>query len=360
MTLLRQFAFALILASGAAGPATSFAASPDPWISLLLDGERLAGLPLLWTNQRAVVLQPSGRLWDFDPSDAAEIVADENPFQPASQAEMSGLLYAEFGHQFKVTATSHYLVVHPVRGKQWPDILERLHRAFLQFCGTRGLPLRKGRFPMVAIVFPDQAAFMRYARSDRGGPMGGNVLGYYSRASNRVAMYDHGRSSGGVSSTIRHEAAHQSAFNWGVHSRVAKTPHWIVEGIGTLFEADGIHDAAKNRSLQDRANPLMLDQFRDLYDGRPDLLQKSIERIVADDRMFSFAQGPAYAVSWAMTFYLAERRPDVLRELVETYTTREPFADYRSNAKTKDFAKALGMSIPMVSSQLAQFIDELR
>ena len=37
--------------------------------------------------------------------------------------------------------------------------------------------------------------------------------------------------------TIIHEAAHQTAFNTGVHTRCGDSPRWLVEGLGTMFEA---------------------------------------------------------------------------------------------------------------------------
>ncbi|WP_417735039.1 DUF1570 domain-containing protein [Rosistilla oblonga] len=349
-------AFALIAATA---ESKLHAADRDPMVAVNLGGELVQGMSLLWTPDRAVVLQRDGRLFDFDPADASQLTIDAGSFDAASSAELRSQLYREFGSTHQVTSTSNYLVVHPTRGTHWPQLLEDLHRSFLQHCRTRNLPLRKARFPMVAIVFPDRSSFLRYAQSDRGRPLGANVLGYYSQNSNRVALYDHGASAGGVSSTIRHEAAHQSAFNWGIHSRVAKQPHWIIEGFGTMFEAAGIHDPANHPSLQDRVNREMLASLRQRFPDSQSLAA-AIEELVQDDRRFASDAESAYAVAWAMTFYLADRRPDVLRQLVTHYSSRLPFITYPAVERRSDFERAIGISIPMLASQIQQFLSDVR
>lgn len=350
--------FAMLIACGLSQCQVAGAGDRDPLMMMNLEGAAVRGMSLLWTPERAVVLQRDGRLFDFDPADATQVQPIEGSFQPATQAELRGTLYREFGNEYQITATSNYLVVHPTHGNHWPEQLEQLHRTFLQHCGTRNLPLRKARFPMVAIVFPDRARFLRYSKNDRGRPLGANVLGYYSRNSNRVALYDHGVTSGGVSSTIRHEAAHQSAFNWGIHSRVARQPHWIVEGFGTMFEAEGIHDPARGSSLSARVNHTMFNGVRELY---PDAssLAAAIEELVQDDRQFSNDPRAAYAVAWAMTFYLSDRRPDVLRQLVTLYNTRLAFITYPATDRISDFQRAIGISIPMLASQIHQFLSDV-
>ncbi|QDV67971.1 hypothetical protein Poly24_16770 [Rosistilla carotiformis] len=355
-TVLIFLAFALSCSSGRARLSAS---DRDPMLGLNLQGEAVQGMSLLWTSGRAVVLQRDGRLFDFDPADASQVRVADTRFDPASQAEMRSQLYREFGDRYQVTATSHYLVVHPTQGGHWPEVFESLHRAFLQHCRTRTLPLRKSRFPMVAIVFPDRASFLRYAQSDGNRPVGGNVLGYYSRNSNRVALYDHGATSGGVSATMRHEAAHQSAFNWGIHSRVAKQPHWIIEGFGTMFEAEGIHDSASNRTLQERVNRELLISLRKRYPDSQSLAA-AIDDLVQDDRTFANDAESAYSVAWAMTFFLADRRPDVMRQLVTHYSSRLPFITYPAEERRSDFERAIGISIPMLASQIQQFLGDVR
>src|SRR5579862_3960399 len=54
--------------------------------------------------------------------------------------------------------------------------------------------------------------------------------------------------------TIVHETTHQVAFNTGLHSRIAETPKWVIEGLATMFEAPGIRDSQKNASPKLRIN----------------------------------------------------------------------------------------------------------
>ena len=208
---------------------------------------------------------------------------------------------------------------------------------------------------MIAIVFADRAEFLRYSQADNQRPLAGNVLGYYSRNSNRVAMYDHGTSGGGVSSTIRHEATHQSAFNWGIHSRVSDQPHWIVEGFGTMFEAPGIYNIRNTGGLKQRVNAAMFDDFNDFF-ADYQTLARAIDSIVAEDRMFGEDANRAYALAWGMTFYLSERQPQAFKSLVSHYAHRDPFITYTSQQRSDDFASIVGMTTSMLASQMRQFL----
>ena len=61
-------------------------------------------------------------------------------------------------------------------------------------------------------------------------------LGYYDPVTNRIYLYDVTAGQADPqkwhvnAETIIHEAAHQTAFNIGIHPRFATSPAWVVEG----------------------------------------------------------------------------------------------------------------------------------
>src|SRR4029078_5567727 len=109
-----------------------------------------------------------------------------------------------------------------------------------------------------AVVFPRQIDFW-VAGAREGLRPNSAILGYYSPATNRILMFDSAGSSSGAdwttnADTIIHEAAHQSAFNTGVHTRFGDSPRWLAEGLGTMFEARGVWQSRTYQNQADRMN----------------------------------------------------------------------------------------------------------
>ena len=107
--------------------------------------------------------------------------------------------------------------------------------------------------------------------------------------------------------TIIHEATHQTAFNVGIHTRLADTtPQWLVEGLATMFEARGVWNSQSFQSLKDRVNAGRLRDFRKR------VAQGRCRRAFADwSRRTSYFESTRrrYAEAWALSFYLCETRP---------------------------------------------------
>jgi hypothetical protein len=138
------------------------------------------------------------------------------PFRSYTAGEMRARLLLEFGDQYEVTGTSHYLVVHPRRQRDlWASRFESLFRSFELYFGSRGLVSTSPKFPLVAIVFSNRPAFAAHARLT-GAKLPDSAIGYYSPRSNRILMYDQSASQRDQdwhhhAKTIIHEAAHQMA-----------------------------------------------------------------------------------------------------------------------------------------------------
>ncbi len=323
-------------------------------------GKAKRGLALLELTHETVVLGRDGWLHSVDPNGHAPIRYVDGKYSPVSATEMRNELRSEFGKDFEVVATKNFLVVQPRgRGNRWPNLFEQSHRSFFNYMNRRGVDVREGRFPMVAVVFPDQKAMydeFRRLKIDVS-----RVAGLYSNNSNRVMTHDGGRIEF-IAETVRHEAAHQSAFNYGVHSRVTDTPKWITEGIGQMFESAAMTDARTGSQVRDRANRDSMRFIRAKYEDRNDTgFSKSIFRLIGDDTMFKEDStiDAAYALSWAMMFYLAERQPKQFAKLLNHTATRPPFRPYERADRIRDFEKIVGIESFEFSKRVGWFLQTL-
>lgn len=352
---------ALAVGTIAALVAPIAAAAPPERVVGVVDGRPVDGLELVRATNRRLVLGRDGWLHDFDPRQTTHTLQPhEGRFAPVEAMELRGQLAREFGRDFTVTATAHFLVVTPVdRGTHWPQTFERLHRAFTTFFSVRGVRVLDGNFPMVAIVMPDEASMHRYLATLSIRSPG--AVGVYDQASNRIVMYDHGASHGGISTTIYHEAAHQSAFNTGIHSRVSETPHWVVEGVGCLFQSASMVEGRRGATRRDRCDPGLLSTFEEIYGSQPARIATDLKSLVAEDRMFRDRETTrqAYALSWAVTFYMAERRVDQFAEMLNTYAQRPPLEAYERTSRVQDFERMTGEPIDVLARQLSRFFDQL-
>jgi hypothetical protein len=324
-------------------------------------GKTQQGLPLLSLATEMVVLGRDGWMHSLNPrSPSSRIRKLEQPYQPISAAELRNELKAEFGRGFEVQATKNFLVVQPVgRGDRWPDLFESSHRAFTDYMRLRGVKVRNGVFPMVAIVLPDENAMYReFKKLDIDMK---RVAGLYSGESNRVMTHDGGRSEY-TAATVRHEAAHQSAYNSGVHSRLSETPRWITEGIGQMFEPAGMTDARTASRVADRVNQDSLAYIKTKFNGRADVrFTESVMQLVSDNSMFTNPStvDEAYAVSWSMMFYLAERDSAKFAQLLNFTANRPPFRGYDRTERVNDFEKIIGMDILEFSRHVSWYVHSL-
>ena len=129
----------------------------------------------------------------------------------------------------------------PGAGERFTRLFEGLYRQLVVIFTARGFHIHEPEFPLIAVVLPDQANFLRYCQKDKV-PLKPGLRGYYLPSSNRVALFDATRNGLGdasdVDDTVIHEATHQVAFNLGIHSRMNADPKWVVEGLATVFERE--------------------------------------------------------------------------------------------------------------------------
>ena len=357
ITATCTYATALLIAFSA----YSSQAQTTGMVEFSADGNLQRGYLLVDLAHELVILGRDGWMHSLDPrSSDTKLKRLDGQFKAATTAEIRNNLQAEFGPEYEVLSTTNFLVVQPRgRGDRWPRLFEQSHRSFIAYLNKRGVNIRKGRFPMVAVVFPDESAMRNeFKRLDI---EVGRVAGLYSGTSNRVMTHDSGRASS-IMSTVRHEAAHQSAFNSGAHSRVNDTPRWITEGLGQIFEPAAMTDPRGASQLPDRVNRDSLNYLRrEVTDDDTGQFLKTAMELISSDMMFKNEKqiNEAYAVAWAMIFYLAERQPHGFAELLNYTASRRPFKAYPRADRIRDFERIVGVDIFKFSKQVTRYLESI-
>jgi hypothetical protein len=333
-------------------------------VRLKLSGRTVEGSLLARDDQRLILLSRDGQLLDVASVQAKDLTSVGGSFKSYSQAEIRGQLIREFGKGYEVSGVGHYLVVHPAGQKdQWAPRFESLYRSFVQYFAARGWQLTEPQFPLVAVVYPRQADFQRQAAKEGLSPSS-TMLGYYSPLTNRILLFDATAGGSGYdwtvnAETIIHEAAHQSAFNTGVHSRFGDMPRWVVEGIGTMFESRGVWQSRSYPNQGDRINRQLLASYRQYVDSgrRP---TSALPDLISSDRLFQASPQRAYPEAWALTFYLCESEPRKYFAYLSKTASRPAFGNYRGPERLKDFTDVFGSDFAMLDARLQRFIAKLK
>jgi hypothetical protein len=329
----------------------------------LIGGQRVEGAPLAWNGAKVYLLTRNGGMTEFSPGEAKDYHKTSDSFAPYPSNMLRGMLQQEFGPQFEVSGTGHFLVVYPKGQNQWADRFEDMYRSCVMYFTVRGFKLTDPQFPLVAVVFPSQDDFRHYAAKDTV-PAGAGLLGYYSPYTNRVALFDVG---GGRTSnagwqqnyaTVLHEASHQTAFNTGIHSRWSPPPRWVAEGLGTMFEARGVADSRTYTNQQDRINRGRLADFKSLLLAKHK--PQDLVEMISSDRQFDSDAISAYAQAWAFTFFLVEQMPREYARYLEKTASREPFTLYTSAQRLKDFTDVFGENLALLDAHFLRFINDLK
>ncbi len=333
-------------------------------VELELSGKRVEGTPLAWSKSDVFLLARDGNLLNFHPNEAKNYRKTSDHFVSFTPNDMRSQLKSEYGREFDVSSTGHYLVVHP-RGERdtWAKRFEELYRSYMRYFTARGFEPRRPLFPLVAVVFHNQQEFQRFAQQT-GAKLIPGTLGYYSPQSNRILLYD--VTAGNPDNpnwqinaeTIVHEAIHQMAFNSGVHSRYAMPPRWVAEGLGTLFEARGVSNSDRFAKQSERINQYRFQDFKKYVAQRR--ATGALAEFIASDRVFQSDAEAAYGEAWALTFYLFETQPKRYVDYLQKTAARSHFVEYRAPERLADFQEFFGKDLRLVESRYLRFMAGLK
>ncbi|MEM6692407.1 MAG: DUF1570 domain-containing protein [Planctomycetota bacterium] len=317
-------------------------ASAPPMVAFQIGGKAIEGLRILHTPAESVVLGTDGQMHILEKASQSQLKVIDEKYKPQSAIEMRRDLQVEYGPRFEVVATRDFLIVQPKgRGDHWPRLFQSTHDGFARSMRTRGVKVRKGNFPLVAVVMPDIDSMKRELRRLKISLL--DVAGVYNSLSNRVVTHDSGNRDY-VEATVRHETVHAAAYNMGIHSRLVQTPKWICEGLGQMFEPKASTRSGGSR-LSDRVHSESIRQLRTLLKtGGKAALAEEVWRIVRFDQAFSSSgqYRNAYATAWAMMFYLSERRPQDFAAMISRTSKLPSFKEYSQASRVKDFRELVG------------------
>jgi hypothetical protein len=331
----------------------------------------LSGRVLITAEDGGLLLQGrDGVIWPIQPDELIKRTSDDEPFEPFTRDEMAKRLLAELPNNFQVLPVSqykHYLIFYDTSRTyaQWAgSLFERLYMAFTNYWSHKGFELAEPEFPLVAIIFADKQAYLKFSRPDLG-DAGESIIGYFSLATNRMTMYDltgaasAGRPSVSVStgpqinqilaqpealqtvSTIVHEATHQIAFNCGLHTRLSDCPVWFSEGIAMYFETPDLNGQKGGWSGIGVVNRVRLEQFQNYLSRRPaDSLQTLI---TADKRLQEVKQSlDAYAEAWALTYFLIKQHPKEYIAYLRMLSQKKPLLRDSPETRLNEFQQSFG------------------
>jgi hypothetical protein len=243
------------------------------------------------------------------------------------------------------------------------SLFERLYMAFTNFWKKQGFDLVEPEFPLISIVFNDQASYREHIQRELGHGTE-SIIGYYSLATNRITTYDltgiealrrPGDRRGSPSqinellmrpeaertvATLIHEATHQIAFNSGLQTRYADIPLWLSEGIAVYFETPDLTSPRGWRTVG-AINQVRLAHFRNYLPRRPADSLKSL--IMTDTRIRDTRQAAdAYAEAWALNYFLIKQRPKQFRAYLKMLSAKPPLVWDEPDERLKEFVDAFG------------------
>ena len=342
-------------------------------LKIVRDGKTFYGKPMATDGKNLAVVRWDGRMTTFPVNDkAAKVSLYCKGFEPYSTAELKIRLQKHFGKRYAISTTDHFVVIHPNNGgngqKYWAQPFEQYYIRLRNYFNAHGFKTSAPEFPMIAIVLRSRSEFDR--KLDAEAEYRRNVVGYYSRISNRITTYDPTRASLKIqrenpdrnwlysSSTIIHETAHQVAFNCGIHNRFSTVPKWTSEGLAMLCETPGIYDYKKSPGISSRINRTRLKTLRKLIAAGK--TKGQLLELIQNDRMFESTPDMAYAIAWGISFYLNENRQSDYMSYLKRDAKRGSFREHNKLDRVGFFIDHFGKDIEALESQMNIFIGALK
>ena len=345
-------------------------------IEMTVGKKVIVGRELIRNEMQVVMMGQDGRVTLVEPNKIVKRSKSLGEFRPWPGTVVRDRLLRELGSGYAAANTRHYIVAarNSKLAERYAKIFEQTYLAVHQYFAVRGVKQTEPEFMMVAIVFPNHAAFAKYSANDEVTASRG-LQGYYHNLSNRVALFEDQANtaeadidleadddfawlsiSGNNRNTVIHEATHQVAFNTGLHRRLGSNPKWLVEGLATVFENSGIRNAGTTAS--NRINPERFVWFGSYKQQRRK--PKSLASVITSDALFEANALDAYSEGWALSFYLMETRSRDYSKYLSAVARRDQFSEYTPQQKLADFQAAFGKDMGLLEAQYLRFISGLK
>jgi len=335
-------------------------------ISFRVGNDPYEGKLLHWTQDEIFLLQSDGSLSRVNRSAATAFRSVSSHFVPLSADVLRSQLLREFGRDYTVDTTTHYVIVRPIeKGAVWKDIFESTYRDVQRFAAQHRLPMQNAEFPLVAVVLGTQNEFVAYLSRLKKNQIPSQTLGCYDPVSNRVitfALADRENPPQQIDSTeslrnvIRHEAFHQAAANTVLMNRFADVPLWFHEGMALMFENESLSSLSSSRERAISTQRDLKVQARLVLARQP---SGWLRQIVLSDDLFSTHPRVAYALSWALVSYLNEKHHRSFVNYLTTMNRLAPFEPLSPQRRLADFTDAFGDRWDVLEVSVRTFVDQL-
>ena len=157
--------------------------------------------------------------------------------------------------------------------------------------------------------------------------------------------------------TVIHEATHQLMFNLGIQTRFSDTPLWLNEGMAMYFETPDLNSSRGWRSI----GSINYDRLRDFNKSFPTRTRDSLADLIRNDKKF---QGDhaifAYAESWALVYFLMEKRQKELISYMKFMSQKKPLDYDTPDARLTEFKDFFGEDLVLLDREFISFIRQLR
>lgn len=314
----------------------------------------------------SVVLLPDGQLgWlnRLDPTD--------QPFEVEPAQALADRLLAESFPGFESIVSTHYVVLYECRrafAEASVDLLESLYLGLTAKLREKGLAIHDAEFPLVAVIYRDEARFHDETK------VAPDIQAFYNVVTNRVVMFESRPQDQDAPDmaarrrpqTVAHEGTHQVLQNIGLHPRLSHWPPWLIEGLAEYFAPTTI-DRNGHWDGANKVNPFHLATIRDLQDPLADQLQergRAIPQIgrgpgqpIIEPLVMRENLSPTdYALAWALTHYLANKRFDRLIRYLTDLSTRPLLQECPPADHLVDFQAYFGDDLDRLDRSLLKYL----
>ena len=320
-----------------------------------------------------VLMTADSHYHPIDKQSVLQHTSDTSPFKYDDKDVLSRRLQQEFGSQFHVQSSAHYLICSSapaVHTNRCTAALERLFKGFFAFWKNRGLPLSHSPNQLVVVLHADAEIYQQHGRDELGDAVS-SVHGYYSQKTNRVNLLAtdvaqrNGISGGAngflaarVMATVIHEATHQLSYNSGLQTRLAPHPLWFSEGLAVFFEPPNLKTQTGYQPIGS-ISPLHLGTYRAA--SRVGKIMK-LEELVSHDRAFreSATIRMAYAQSWALTYFLVRTRREEFLTYLQIQGAKQSLSAYSPEGRLRDFETAFDGTMRELQREFQRYMQRLK
>lgn len=300
-----------------------------------------------------------GRIWILQPEEIKDRKSDPAELEPIDPEEMERRVLAELPQGFKVYKTQHYLIFYKTNEayvKRVGLLYEQLYRGFFTYWKNSRWDLPEPRFPLVSLVLPDHASFLRHGRGEIG-DTANNLIGYFHLESNRMTTFNVPNWERNAA-TIIHEATHQLAYNCGLQQRFADNPMWVSEGLATFFESPDRRNPNRWQRIG-RVNQVQLRRWQQFSRKRP---ADSLTTLLANDDRYRKpgTSTNAYSEGWALTYFLIKTKRKEYVDYLRILSEGRPLAELTARERIDMFEQAFGMSLDKLDAKFVSYMRSVR